>query len=121
MKLSYTIPTTETVIQHSLTNSQCATQKLEQLLAESNLSNYKFSSKVHMGYYNFDFYSEDLRLAIEIDSYINDITGIPNKDQPKKLFISSLNIHVLRFTDYQVFTDHDEILRLIKRSLPCAA
>lgn len=117
MKVSYAIPTAKTIIQHSLTNSQCATQTLEQLLADRNLSNYTFSSKVRMGYYNFDFYSEDLRLAIEIDSYINAHTGVPNGDSTKKLFVASLGIHVLRFTDYQILTDCDEIIRLIKQHI----
>ncbi len=118
MKLSNTINTaTESVIQHSLTNSQCATQKLEKVFASTNLSGYVFSSKIRIGYYNFDFYNEELQLAIEIDSYINDTTGIPNKDQPKKLFISSLQIHVLRFTDYQILTDYDEIVRIVRQHI----
>lgn len=104
-------------IQHSLTDAPCAIVELQNIIATSSLSSYKFISDVHKGCYSFDLYCQELQLAIEIDGYINDPCGTPNGDQPKKLFVASLGISVLRFTDYQILTDHDEILRIIKHCI----
>ncbi len=101
----------ETVIRHSLDNTIRAIDLLEIKLKEKG---YQFLRNQNIGHYHFDFYAPQLRVAIEIDGYAHEFSDIYNQDAPKTLFISSLGINVLRFTDYQVLIDIDDVFRRLK-------
>ncbi|MEW7290817.1 endonuclease domain-containing protein [Aquimarina sp. 2304DJ70-9] len=104
----------EEVVRHSLNNTTRAIDILEQ---ELNKKGYHFVLNQKIGHYNFNFYCPKLRVAIEIDGYAHEFLDIHNQDAPKKLFISSLGITVLRFTDYQIFVDMDEVFRILKNHI----
>ncbi|MBL0683559.1 endonuclease domain-containing protein [Aquimarina mytili] len=101
----------EEVIRHSLNNT---TKTIDILELELQKKGYYFIKNQKIGRYNFDFYCSELRIAIEIDGYAHEFSEIHNQDAPKKLFISSLDITVLRFTDYQILIDMDEVFRILK-------
>ncbi len=104
----------EKIIRHSLNNTINAIDKLND---ELNEKGYRFLKDQTIGLYNFNFYCPNLRIAIEIDGYAHEFLDIHNQDAPKKLHISSLGITVLRFTDYQVLVDMDEIFRTLKNQI----
>ncbi|WP_103072356.1 endonuclease domain-containing protein [Aquimarina sediminis] len=112
---SQTIPlyqkVSEKIIRHSLDNSITAIDKLQQKLKEKG---FFFIKNQVIKNYKFDFYSPHSKVAIEIDGYAHEFSDVYNLDAPKKLFISSLGITVLKFTDYQILTDIEEITRTIK-------
>ncbi len=105
-------PSPEKVIRHSLNSSYMSTEKLfHQLKAKG----YDFIRDQKIGNYTFDFYCPTYKLAIEVDSYAHEYDDVYNKDDFKVLKINSLNITVLRITDYQILIDSDEIFRYLRR------
>ncbi len=108
----------EEVIRHSLNNTSKAITLLEHELYNKG---YHFIKNQKIGSYNFNFYCPKLRIAIEIDGYAHEFSDIHNQDAPKKLSISSLAITVLRFTDYQVLIDLDEVFRILKSQITSSA
>ncbi|WP_108807880.1 endonuclease domain-containing protein [Aquimarina spinulae] len=118
---SQTIPlyqkVSEKIIRHSLDSSITSIDQLHQKLIEKG---FHFLRNKTVKNYNFDFYCGTSKIAIEIDSYAHEFSDIHNLDAPKKLFISSLGITVLRFTDYQILTDIEEIIRTVKNQIKTA-
>ncbi len=104
----------EKIIRHSLDNSITAVSQLSIKLHEKG---FHFLKNQTISNYNFDFYCPSYKVAIEIDSYAHEFSDIYNLDAPKKLIISSLGITVLRYTDYQILTDMDEIIRTLKNHI----
>ena len=102
-------------VYHTLTDAMDAIQVLKLILQENTFGNHlRFEENVRIGSYVFDFYSPELKLAIDVESFLAESKDLSNQEVPKRLFIPSLHIHMLRFTDYQVLTDTDEILRIIR-------
>lgn len=107
-------PESEKIIKYSLNNSIPATEELSQGLTEKGFyfhRNYKISN------YTFDFYCPTSKIAIEIDGYAHEFPEVYSQDAPKKLHIHSLGITVLRFTDYQILVDIEEIFRALKHQI----
>lgn len=107
-------PVSEKVIRHSLNNSLSAIQLLLQKLQEKE---YFFLQNEKIGNYCFDFYHPTYKIAIDIDAYAHEFSEVYSNDAPKKLHIRSMGIVVFRFTDYQILTDIEEILRAIKNQI----
>ena len=116
--ISQTIPVyqkaPEKIIRHSLDNSIDTICLLHQKLIEKG---FPFLRNQIIKNYRFDFYCSKSKLAIEIDSYAHEFSDVYNLDAPKKLFINYLGITVLRFTDYQILTDIEEIIRAIQNQI----
>ncbi|WP_062056361.1 endonuclease domain-containing protein [Aquimarina longa] len=104
----------EKVIRHSLDNSITAIDKLHLKLLEKG---FHFLRNQTIRNYSFDFYCSNAKIAIEIDGYAHEFSDIHNLDATKKLFIASLGITVLRFTDYQILTDIEEVTRTVKNQI----
>ncbi len=104
----------EKIIRHSLNNTIKTIEVLQSKLREKG---YHFLKDQKINRYHFNFYSPELKIAIEIDGYAHEFQEIHNQDAIKKLYISSLGITVLRFTDYQILVDIDEIFRAIKNQI----
>ncbi|AXT61070.1 DUF559 domain-containing protein [Aquimarina sp. AD10] len=107
----------EKIIKHSLNNTIKTVDTLGAKLREKGFC---FLRNQTVGRYHFNFYCPELKIAIEIDGYAHEFHNIHNQDAPKKLYISSLGITVLRFTDYQVLVDMDEIFRTLKNQIQCS-
>ncbi|MHA7056126.1 endonuclease domain-containing protein [Aquimarina sp. M1] len=104
-------PESENIIRYSLNNSIPATEKLYTTLKDKG---YFFNRNHCINNYTFDFYSPQLKIAIEVDGYAHEFTDVYSQDEPKKLHIDSLGITVLRFTDYQILVDIEEVIRTLK-------
>ncbi|MFC5047180.1 endonuclease domain-containing protein [Aquimarina hainanensis] len=111
--ISTTSFTTEKIIRHSLDNAMSTLEKLHKELTKKG---YNFLRNYTIENYKFDFYCPVSKVAIEIDSYTHESYDIYNQDATKKLCIPSLGITVLRYTDYQILIDMDEILRNLKNN-----
>ncbi|RZS92288.1 DUF559 domain-containing protein [Aquimarina brevivitae] len=109
--LQDTINTNPKPIRHVLTNTHQAIALLE---AHLQLKELPFIKDYSIENYRFHFYSPTYKMAIEIDSYVNESYPVFNTDQLKKLSIYSLGVHVFRFTDYQILTDMEEVSRTLK-------
>jgi len=107
-------PKSEKKIRHSLNNSLPAIETLLKKLTEKGLY---FLQNQKIGNYLFNFYAPKHKIAIEIDGYAHEFSEIYNMDKAKKLYVKSLGITVLRFTDYQVLTDIEEIIRAVKQQM----
>ncbi|MBP2832445.1 DUF559 domain-containing protein [Aquimarina sp. U1-2] len=101
-------------IKHTLDNTIKSTNLLATKLYQKG---YEFQKNHHIDTYNFDFYCPKLKIAIEIDGYTHEFEDIYNLDATKKLYISFLDITVLRFSDYQILVDIDQVLRTIKNQV----
>ncbi len=104
----------EKVIRHTLNNTIHTINTFDEELRRKG---YCFLRNQKIDRYQFNFYCPKLKIAIEIDGYAHEFTDIHNLDAPKKLHISSLGITVLRFTDYQVLVDPEEIFRTLKNQI----
>ena len=104
----------EKIIRHVLTNASQAISFLEMHLKAKGFT---FQRDYEIGNYCFDFFNSQYNIAIEIDGYINESYDVFNTDQFKKLNIHSLGITVFRFTDYQILTDIEEVIRAIKNHI----
>ena len=98
-------------IKHSLYNALPAMNSLEKLLVEKEFS---FLKNYRVGQYHFDYYCPNFKIALEVDEYLYEPIDAYSSDSLKKLTIPSLGIQVLKFTDYHILTDPEEILRAIK-------
>ncbi|WP_299214718.1 DUF559 domain-containing protein [uncultured Aquimarina sp.] len=107
-------PESEKTIRYSLNNSIPATEELYKRLIEKGFL-FKRNHKIHN--YTFDFYCPSLKIALEIDGYAHEFSEVYSQDTPKKLHIHSLGITVLRFTDYQILVDIEEIFRALKHQI----
>ncbi|TPN85965.1 DUF559 domain-containing protein [Aquimarina algicola] len=104
----------EKVIRYSLDNAQFAKDTLYQELIKKE---FYFTRNESIMNYNFDFYAPKLKIAIQVDTYAHEFLDHHNIDATKKLFIASLGITVFRFTDYQILTDIEEIIRILKNQI----
>lgn len=65
--------------------------------------------------YILDFFCYDLMLGIEVDGYSHEFVEVYNKDVVKETKMSEFGISVLRFSDYQVMKDTENVIRTIEQ------
>ena len=75
-----------------------------------------FKKDVRIGVYRFDFFCEELNLAINIDAISDNFDEFYNNDQIKTFRISHKSIRVMKVTDYQVLLDLDQVVRYLKNN-----
>ena len=56
-------------------------------------------------------------LVIELDGNIHELENIKSYDQKREEIINSLGITVLRFTNDEVFSDIDNVIRTLEKHL----
>lgn len=76
--------------------------------------NYDFHRQKPIDEYIVDFFCNKLQLAIECDGYSHELLDVYNKDVKKTKRLNDLGIYVLRFSDYQVVNDIENVLRAIE-------
>ncbi|MBI4407732.1 MAG: endonuclease domain-containing protein [Candidatus Kerfeldbacteria bacterium] len=91
-----------------------AEQQLWQRLKGKQLDGYKFRRQFAL--YNFivDFYCHSLKLVIEVDGGIH--TDQQAQDHRRDTMLQEHGYTVLRFTNEQVFTDIETVLKSISHS-----
>lgn len=85
-----------------------------QKLKRKKMYGYDFHRQKPIDNYILDFFCNELMLGIEIDGYSHDFLEIFEKDTMKTKKMNALGVYVLRFSDYQVFNDMENVLRAIE-------
>ncbi len=90
-----------------------AEDKVWGLLRNRQVMGLKFRRQHKIGTYIIDFYSIKLRLAIEIDGEIH--VARKHEDKARSKWLESLGIQVLRFSNSEVVTQPERILKEIRK------
>ena len=113
MKIIYN-PILKELARQLRNNSTKAEIKLWTYLRRGQMYNYDFHRQKPIDEYIVDFFCNKLQLAIECDGYSHELLDVYNKDVKKTKRLKALGIYVLRFSDYQVVNDIDNVLRAIE-------
>ena len=95
-------------------NSTKSEIRLWQKLKRNQMHGYDFHRQKPIDEYIVDFFCNKLQLAIECDGYSHEILEVWEKDVKKTNRLNTLGIEVLRFSDYQIMNDMDNVLRSIE-------
>ena len=88
--------------------SPLAEQRLWLKLRNRRLLGYRFRRQYGVSPYVLDFFCPELKLAIEVNGTAI-FRPVPASTIGKQLYIESLGIHVLRFTNREVFERPDDV------------
>src|SRR5262245_29048685 len=75
----------------------------------------KFRRQYGIDSYIVDFYSAEIKLAIELDGETHDMPGRQEFDQRREVFIRSYGIQILRFTNDDIYENLDGVWDAIVR------
>ncbi|MFM1754726.1 MAG: hypothetical protein RLZZ236_1665 [Bacteroidota bacterium] len=75
---------------------------------------YDFHRQKPIDNYILDFFCYDLMLGIEIDGYSHEFIEVYNKDRIKEKRMNELGITILRFSDFEVLKDMENVIRAIE-------
>jgi len=75
---------------------------------------YDFHRQKPIDNYILDFFCNELMLGIEVDGYSHELLEVFNKDIKKTAEMKKHGITILRFSDYQVLHDMENVLRAIE-------
>ena len=85
-----------------------------QKLKRKQLYGYDFHRQKPIDNYILDFFCQELMLGIEIDGYSHDFLEVFEKDLEKTKRMNELEISILRFSDYQILKEMENVLRAIE-------
>ncbi len=100
---------------HMLYQSVTGLTALEELIDREDIKMMNFSKDVIIGNYKFQYFSKAYGVGLQIDSLNSYEEDVYNMEGIKQFSIPSLNINVLKISDYQLLTDLDEIARVLRR------
>ena len=92
-------------------NSTKAEIILWQKLKRDQMYGYDFHRQKPIDNYILDFFCYELMLGIEVDGYSHEFLEVYEKDLIKEKKMNELGITVLRFSDYQVLKDTENVIR----------
>ena len=75
---------------------------------------YDFHRQKPIDNYILDFFCYELLLGIEVDGYSHEFLEVYNKDKIKEKRMNELGISILRFSDFEVLRDMENIIRAIE-------
>ena len=75
---------------------------------------YDFHRQKPIDNYILDFFCYDLLLGIEVDGNSHEILEVYNKDRIKQKRMNELGITILRFSDFEVLKDMENVIRAIE-------
>jgi very-short-patch-repair endonuclease len=99
------------------TNMTKAEAIVWQKLRCKQLENCKFRNQYSVDRFVLDFYSPELKLAIEIDGESHFQEGVAQYDEERQIFIESAGIKFLRFTNKDVYENLNGILETIANKI----
>jgi very-short-patch-repair endonuclease len=94
-------------------NMPLAERLLWSKLRNCQLENCKFRRQYSVDRFVIDFYSPEIRLAIEVDGESHFKPGISERDQQRQQFIESAKITFLRFTNQEVYDNLEGVCQRI--------
>jgi very-short-patch-repair endonuclease len=86
-------------------------------LRDRQLQNCKFRRQYSVDKFVIDFYSPELKLAIEIDGESHFLDGAAECDKARQEFIESAGIRFLRFTNNDVYANLPVVLESIAQNI----
>jgi len=92
-----------------------AEKKLWAALRGRQVSGVKFSRQIPLGRYICDFVSRDLRLVIEVDGGQH---SEDRRDAVRTAFLEASGYRVMRFWNNDVLENLEDVVDVIRRSLP---
>lgn len=95
-------------------NSTKSEIRLWQKLKRNQMRGYDFLHQKPIDNYIVDFICNKLQLAVECDGYSHEILEVWEKDIRKTRRLNGLGISVLRFSDYEIMNDMENVLMVIK-------
>ena len=75
---------------------------------------HKFRNQHALYKYVVDFFCFELLLIIEVDGTIHTLTEVALNDKDRENNLLSLGLHIIRFTNEQIFTDINQVLNDLK-------
>jgi very-short-patch-repair endonuclease len=88
-----------------------------QKLRCKQIENCKFRNQYSVERFVLDFYSPEIKLAIEIDGESHFQEGAAHYDKERQIFIESAGIKFLRFTNNQVYENLNGVLETIAQEI----
>ena len=82
-------------------------------LRDRRVGGLKFRRQYSVGVYILDFYCPACQLAIELDGESHNSLEAQEYDAERTEFLSTLNIHVLRFANAEVYKDINKVISTI--------
>ncbi len=95
-------------------NMTAAEQKLWLQLKGKQLENCKFRRQYSVSRFIIDFYSPEIKLAIEVDGDSHFQEGAQEYDQERQQFIESAKINFLRFTNNDIYNNISAVCEVIR-------
>ena len=83
-------------------------------LKGKQMYDYDFHRQKPIDNYILDFFCHELLLGIEVDGYSHEILEVYNKDIVKEKRMNDLGITILRFSDFEVLKDMENVIRAIE-------
>jgi very-short-patch-repair endonuclease len=83
-------------------------------LKGKQMYDYDFHRQKPIDNYILDFFCYELSLGIEVDGYSHEIVEVYNKDIIKEKRMNELGITILRFSDFEVLRDMENVIRAIE-------
>jgi len=99
---------------HLRNNSTKSEIILWQKLKRKQMFGYDFHRQKPIDNYILDFFCNELMLGIEIDGYSHEFLEVFEKDSRKTKKMNKLGINILRFSDFQVLKETENVLRAIE-------
>lgn len=90
-----------------------AEELLWRIIRNRKIGGLKFRRQHPLANYIADFYCHELKLVIELDGDVHDISWVKERDLLREKAIKKLGIEVLRFSNEQVFSNADFIAERI--------
>ncbi|MBM2815994.1 MAG: methyltransferase [Ignavibacteria bacterium] len=87
-------------------------------LKNGKLNEHKFRRQHSVGNYILDFYCPQINLALEIDGSQHYSDEGKEKDLERENFLKTLNIKVLRYSNFEVLSNIDGVIEDIRKNLP---
>ena len=78
---------------------------------------HKFRNQHAIYKYVVDFYCHELLLFIEVDGSIHTLTEIALNDIDRENNLLSLGLHIIRFTNQEIFNNIEKVLSDIKKKI----
>ena len=82
-------------------------------LKGKQMHGYDFHRQKPIDQFILDFFCYELMLGIEVDGYTHELPEVQRKDDIKERRLNQLGIQVLRFSDAEVKTQMESVLRAI--------
>ncbi|MEA3494092.1 MAG: endonuclease domain-containing protein [Candidatus Margulisiibacteriota bacterium] len=99
-------------LRHSMTEAE---KLLWDRIRKRKINGYKFRRQYSIGGFIIDFYSPDLKTAIEVDGGYHLEEDQKIYDKERQYIFESIGIKVLRFTNNEIFSDINQVVEKINK------